>query len=190
MSQLTASRVGTLHSHPIANPFSAQEYDMASVTRSRSTTAAIGLSLAAVFTLSACANPLDGLVENVVSGGVENLIEDQLGEDVDISVPGTGGGTLPSSWPADVPTPDGEIVFSLAAAGNYSATILVSDQGVVDAVYGQLESAGYSLTTEADFGGLLSRIYENDTYTVSVGSVPDEETGDISVQYSIIEKTQ
>jgi len=148
-----------------------------------------GLGLAAAFTLSACANPLDSLVENVVSGGVENLIENELGGDVDINIPGSGGSaSLPASWPSDVPTPAGDVIFSLGTPGNWSATILVPSQAVVDQAFADLESAGYTLTTEADFGGLISKVYDTDTRTVTIGVISEEGVDGINVQFTIIDK--
>lgn len=97
--------------------------------------------------------------------------------------------TLPSSWPSDVPTPDGDVIFSLGTPGNWAATIIVAGAGVVDAIYGDLEGAGYTLISEADFGGLASRVYENDVYTVSVSASPSEDgTSTVTVQYIIAEK--
>lgn len=153
--------------------------------RRTTTTATIGLALAAAVTLSGCiANPLDQLVEDVVSGGVENLIEDQLGEDVDINVPGEdGSASLPDSWPTTVPTPAGDVIFSAAAEGGFQASILVSDQSVVDDLYADLEAAGYELAGEADLGGLVSRNYTGPDFGIVVGSIADEETGEITVQY-------
>jgi hypothetical protein len=95
----------------------------------------------------------------------------------------------PSSWPSDVPTPDGDVIFSLGTPGNWAATIIVANAGVVDAIYGDLEGAGYTLISEADFGGLASRVYENDVYTVSVSASPSEDgTSTVTVQYIIAEK--
>lgn len=153
-----------------------------------------GLGIAAAFTLSACANPLDGLIEGVVGGGVENIIEGAIegetGSDVDINVPGTGGGSLPSSWPSDVPTPSGDILFSLASDGTFAATIDVGDAAAVEAIYAELEGAGYTIVSEADLGGIVSKIYENDAYTVTVGTMPDDGSGSLVVQYGISPKSQ
>ena len=160
--------------------------------RRTTTTAAIGLTLAATLSLSACiANPLDGLIEDVVSGGVENLIEDQLGENVDINVPGSdGGASLPDSWPSDVPTPDGEVVFSAAAEGSFQASILVSGQSVIDALYADLEAAGYTLEGEANLGGLVSRNYTGPDFSIVVGAISDEDTGEVTVQYILTPVTE
>jgi len=89
--------------------------------RTTTTTAAIGLSLAAALTLSACANPLDALIENVVGGGVENLIENELGGDVDINF--GEGADLPAAWPAEIPVPDGEILLSGSSDGTSTVSI-------------------------------------------------------------------
>lgn len=152
-----------------------------------------GVTLAAALCLSACANPLDGIVEGVVNQGVENVIEGAIegetGGDVEFSAPGTGGSSLPDSWPADVPTPEGEILFSLASDGTYSATILVSDIAVVEAVHAELEAGGYALISEADFGGIVSKVFEGEAYSVTSGVVPDEETGGFSVQWGIVTRT-
>lgn len=151
-----------------------------------------GVGLAAALSLSACANPLDGLVEGVVNQGVEDVIEgaieSETGSDVDFSAPGSGA-SLPASWPSDVPTPEGEVLFSLASDGTYSATILVSDMGVVDAVHAELEAAGYTVVSEADFGGILTKVFEGSAYSVTSGVVPDEETGQFSVQWGIVTQT-
>lgn len=132
-------------------------------------------------------------MEGVVNDGVENLvegaIEGETGTDVDFSAPGTDGATLPDSWPADVPTPEGEVIFSLASDGTYSATILVSDMSVIDAVHAELEAAGYTVISEADFGGIVTKMFEGETYSVTSGVVPDEETGQISVQWGIVTRT-
>lgn len=146
------------------------------------------IAVAAALSLSGCfANPLDGLVENVVQGGVEGLIENELGENVDVTLPGQGGGQLPSSWPSDVPTPPGDVVFAVASPGNWTASIVVDGQSAVDRAYAELERAGYTLDTEANFGGFVTRSYINDTYQVSVSALPDEAEG-FTIQYVIIEQ--
>ncbi|MER3390510.1 MAG: hypothetical protein RJQ01_10800 [Microcella sp.] len=156
--------------------------------RTTTTAAAAGLSLAAALTLSACANPLEGLIENVVGGGVENLIEDQTGVNIDID--GSGGASLPASWPADVPTPDGNVLFSAGVDGNYTATFEIAGADTVDRLRGDLEGAGYALTQEADYGGLLNYFYENDTYTVTVVYIAGEGENADTMQYSIVLNNQ
>lgn len=150
-----------------------------------------GVGLAAALTLSACANPIDGLVEGVVNNGVENIVEGAIegegGGDVDVSLPGTGA-SLPDSWPSDVPTPEGDVLFSSAIDGTWGATIVVADASVVDGVYAELEAAGWTLVGESSIDILSSRSYENDTYSVSVSSVPDGETGAVNVTYAIASK--
>lgn len=156
--------------------------------RSTTTTVTVGLSLATALTLSACANPLDALIENVVSGGVENLIEDQTGVDIDTG--GGGGVSLPDSWPSDVPTPSGTILFSIGVDGNYTATFEISGSEVVDGIRNDLERSGYNLTQEADFGGLLNYTYSNDSYTVTMVYIAGEDGNSDTLQYGIVDTTQ
>lgn len=157
----------------------------------RRTAPAVGaLALAVTLGLTGCfGNPLEQLTENLVEGGVENLIEDQTG--VDIDVDGSGGGaSLPESWPSDVPTPDGSVLFSAGIDGNYTATFEISGADVVDRLRSDLEGSGYALTQEADYGGLLNYLYENDTYTVTAVYIAGEGENADTLQYSIVLKEQ
>ena len=125
----------------------------------RRTAPAVGaLALAVTLGLTGCfGNPLEQLTDNLVEGGIENLIEDQTGLDIDVD--GGGGASLPSSWPSDR---------------------LRSD----------LEGSGYALSQEADYGGLLNYLYENDTNTVTVVYIAGEDGNSDSLQYSIVPKEQ
>jgi hypothetical protein len=156
----------------------------------RRTAPAVGaLALAVTLGLTGCfGNPLEQLTDNLVEGGIENLIEDQTG--VDIDVDGGGGASLPSSWPADVPTPDGTVLFSAGVDGNYTATFEISGADVVDRLRSDLEGSGYALTQEADYGGLLNYLYESDTYTVTAIYIAGEDGNSDSLQYSIVPKDQ
>ncbi|WP_294179422.1 hypothetical protein [uncultured Schumannella sp.] len=141
-----------------------------------------GLSLA----LSGCfANPLESITEGLVENGVEELIEGQTGVDIDVNGSGV---SLPDSWPSELPLPDGELLFSIAAGGTYSAQFEVSDDSAFLNLGAQLQSAGYELVSEADFGGLLSAGYENDTYFITLSYVPGEGDTGNGLQYGISEK--
>ncbi|MBU1250933.1 MULTISPECIES: hypothetical protein [Microcella] len=156
----------------------------------RRTAPAVGaLALAVTLGLTGCfGNPLEQLTENLVEGGVENLIEDQTG--VNIDVDGGGGASLPDSWPSDVPTPDGSVLFSAGVDGNFTASFEISGPEVVDQLRGDLEDSGYALTQEADYGGLLNYLYENDTYTVTAVYIAGEGENADTLQYSIVLKEQ
>lgn len=143
--------------------------------------AALGLGLA--LTLSGCfANPLEQLTEGLVEGGVEQLIEDQTGVDVDID--GTGA-SLPASWPADVPTLDGNVVFSAAADGNFTAAITVPNLAAAEQAFTDLLDAGYTQTSEIQLGeGAATRGFENGTWNVAV-IIAENSDGTGQVQYTI-----
>ena len=149
----------------------------------RTVPATAALALTASLALSGCfANPLDGLVEGLVEGGVEQLIENQTGVDVDL---GGSGGSLPSSWPAEVPTVSGEIAYSAAFDGNFSASLTVGSIEAAQRAFSDLEAAGYTVTGEMQLGdGIETRTFENDTYNVVVVIAPNDD-GTASVQYQI-----
>lgn len=151
--------------------------------RITSTAAAAGLSLAAALTLSACANPLDALVENVVGGGVENLVEGQLGEDVDINF--GDGASLPAAWPAEIPVPEGEILLSGSAEGtstvSITTTVAAIEQTLLD-----LQDAGFTITEESNVAGATSiYILDSDAYTVSLGWAGEEGEPTVFLQYAV-----
>lgn len=149
----------------------------------RTTPALAALALGSVLTLSGCfANPLDQLTEGLVEGGVEQIIEDQTGVDVDVN---GSGASLPDSWPADVPTVDGSILFSAAADGTFTAGITVASTAAAEDAFTRLLDAGYTQTGEFDLGdGASTRTFENGAWTVGIIIVPDG-TGAAQVQYSV-----
>jgi hypothetical protein len=143
--------------------------------------AALGLGL--TLTLTGCfANPLEGLVDGVVEGGVEQIIEDQTGVDVDVN---GSGASLPDSWPAEVPTVDGEIIFSAASEGTFTAAINVADLAAAQGAFDALLDAGFTQVAELSLGeGSESRVFENGTYNVAL-IIAQNDDGTGLVQYTV-----
>lgn len=150
------------------------------------TTPVVVLATAAALTLSGCfANPLDQLTENLIEGGVEQIIEGQTGVDVDL---GGAGATLPESFPAGMPTPNGELLYSLAIDDSYALTYSIPDIAVTGALYAELEGAGFALMSEVNMGeGASGRVYENDSYNVSAFAATNDD-GTVSLQYTVATK--
>ncbi len=142
------------------------------------------LSLGLALTLSGCfANPLEQLTDGLVEGGVEQIIEDQTGVDIDID--GTGA-SLPDNWPADVPTIEGNVVFSAAANDAFTAAITTPDLAAAEQAFTDLLDAGYTQVAEIQLGeGAASRTFENGTYNVTV-VIAENGDGTGQVQYSIV----
>lgn len=149
--------------------------------------AALGLGLA--LTLTGCfANPLDQLTEGLVEGGVEQIIEDQTGVDVDID--GSGGASLPADWPSDVPTAAGEVVLSTTASGTYSAIINVASYDDVQRAFDEMLLAGFAEISTLDLGeGAVTRVYENTTWNVAVLGAQNDD-GTATMQYTITPVSQ
>ncbi|GAA1217486.1 hypothetical protein [Rhodoglobus aureus] len=140
------------------------------ITSQRTLTSAIVLVIAASLTvsLSGCfSNPLENFTDGLIEGTVEKVIEGSTGIDVD----GDGtGGSLPDSWPAEVPVPDGAVVFSLAVGRSYTASITVGSEDNAKAGYEKFLASGYEMTSEVSLG--------EDTYAYGLQS------DDWIVQYS------
>lgn len=141
------------------------------------------LSLGLALTLSGCfANPLEQLTEGIVEGGVEQIIEDQTGVDVDVD---GSGATLPDSWPADVPTADGTVVFSAASDGNFTAAITVASFADAQAAFDDLLEAGFTQTSEFTLNEQSeTRTFENAAWNVAV-IIARNNDGMGQVQYTI-----
>jgi len=124
------------------------------ITSQRALKNAISIALAAgiAVSLSGCfGNPLERITDGLIEGTVENVIEGATGVDVDVDGDGSGG-SLPDSWPAEIPVPDGSILFSLAAAGTYSATLTVDSEDAAKAGYEKFVSNGYEVVSEISLG--------------------------------------
>lgn len=149
--------------------------------------AALGVGLA--LTLTGCfGNPLEQLTEGIVEGGVEQIIEDQTGVDVDL---GNGtGASLPADWPAEVPTPDGDIVLSSSAGGVYSVIINVASFDDVQRAFDEMLLAGYAEISTLDLGeGAITRIYENTTWNVGILGAQNDD-GTATMQYTVTPVSQ
>lgn len=143
---------------------------------------AVTAMAASVLALAGCTNPIDQLVQGGVQEGVERIIEEQTGSDIEVN---TGGGaSLPDGWPAEIPVPDGSPMFSMAAEGGYQATFEVADAEEGERIKDQLVADGYVMEGETDMGQMKIWILAGPEWRVSLSSIlPDE--GDTSTPPSL-----
>lgn len=155
----------------------------------RRTSIIVALSAGITLALSGCfANPLDqlteGLVEGLVEGGVEQLIEQGSGVDVDFG----DGAALPSSWPAELPVPNGTIVISGSSDGT-STIAVTTNLASAEAGVAELLNDGFTIVQEQAIGdGAKVYILENDRYTVSY-AWGDASDGEVFLQYGVTPKS-
>ncbi|GHD82154.1 hypothetical protein CLV85_0049 [Salinibacterium amurskyense] len=150
------------------------------ITSQRGLKSATAIAIAAGLTvsLSGCfGNPLESFTDNLIEDTVENAIEGATGVDVDVDGDGTGG-SLPKSWPAEVPAPDGDILFSLGMDDGYSATIQVDSDAAAEAGYEALISSGFEMISELSLGdnGYLYGL-ESDSWIIQYSWGTTEEDG-------------
>lgn len=155
----------------------------------RTVSAIAALSLGVALALSGCvANPLEQLTGGLIEGGVEQIIEGQTGVDVDVNGNGAGahnGASLPNDWPAEVPTVDGEVGFSAAADGTFTAALTVPNVAAAEEAFTQLLDAGFTEVSALDLGdGAATRVYENGTDNVAV-IIGSNDDGTAAVQHTI-----
>lgn len=122
----------------------------------------------AALTLTGCGNA----VENIVEGGVERAIENELGESADVSIDEdsfsvdteegsitAGAGSVPEDFPSDVSLPEGEVAFSqrLETADGFSWSVIITSSedptALVEQVRGDLESNGFTVDEASEFAG-------------------------------------
>lgn len=155
-------------------------------TRVLAATLSVGLAAS----LSGCfGNPLeqltDGLVEGLVEGGVEQLIEQGSGIDIDFG----GGAALPSSWPSEVPVPQGEILLAGSADGVISVAMNTTP-AFAEAGLAELQSAGFAISQEQSLGdGSTVYLLDSDAYGVSYAWVSSGDDGVVFLQIGVTPKS-
>jgi hypothetical protein len=130
--------------------------------------------------LSACSNPLeavtDQIANNVAGDIAENAIENETGADIEID-----GGTIPASWPSDVPKPTGKIiaVYCDVASGCSGSFEIDDAKDGFDSYVAELLSAGYNQTLDMNTEGTYTAVFDNGSQSVTVSGATDgtSETG-------------
>ena len=129
------------------------------------TTLGISLTLG----LSGCINPLQAVTDQVANNVVENAVENATGGDVSFE-----GGSIPDTWPADVPKPSGKVlaVWCEAEMG-CSGSFEISDaKGGFDSYVSQLTSSGFTQSMDMSSAEAYMGVFDNGTTSVTVsGSV-------------------
>lgn len=107
---------------------------------------------AGVLTLSACGNAVEGIAR----AGVEKVVEDQTGAQVDVDSDGGvtiegedssltigAAADLPSDFPSDFPLPDGTLTSVFQASGGWSLSYEGVDNAEVESLVDHYTSEGY-----------------------------------------------
>ena len=121
-------------------------------------------------------------------GGVEGMIEQLSGGEIDVSI-----GSLPDGWPTEVPVIDGEIIGGGTAAGDdgspgWNATIKVASAAAFGEIKSQLEGAGFTQLDAPDVDGseeVTSGAFKNDNYGVIVAVTGAD--GNFIANYTVVE---
>jgi hypothetical protein len=137
----------------------------------------VGLSLG----LTGCFNPLEQLAQ----GGIESIIEQQTGSDIDLSA--DGNASIPDSFPSEIPVLSGDVYFSQTIEDSWLISEYVNSQQDAEDGYKQLLAAGFTETAALDFGDTRSNSAENDTYAV-IYSFAKGEDGRFLVSYTVSTK--
>jgi hypothetical protein len=95
---------------------------------------------------------------------------------------------LPSSWPAGLPVPNGEILLSASSEGTSSigmnTTVSFAEAGLAE-----LLASGFSITQEQSISdGAKVYILESDSYSVSYAWADASDEGVVFLQYGVTPK--
>lgn len=104
-------------------------------------------------------------------GGIEGLIEQATGGEVNVSI-----GSLPDGWPSEVPVIDGDIIAGGTAADDsdnpgWNVTIKVENEAAFTEIKNQLEGAGFESVDAGELDGgdtITSGAFKNANYGVLV----------------------
>lgn len=94
-------------------------------------------------------------------------------------------GEIPEEWPSDVPSPEGiEGASSTVTQSTTELAITVTGQAgesFVDTYGSTLEDNGFEQTSNFESDANITRVFENETWTVSINSFPDGDTSQVAV---------
>jgi hypothetical protein len=94
-------------------------------------------------------------------------------------------GEVPEEWPTDVPSPEGiEGASSTVTQSDTELAITVTgqvDESFVDDYGSTLEDNGFERTSNFESDANITRVFENETWTVSVNSFPGDGTSQVAV---------
>ena len=122
---------------------------------------------------------------SVVTGNVDSESGGFSAEAEDGSFRIDASGEIPEEWPSDVPSPEGiEGASSTVTQSSTELAITVTgqaDESFVDDYGSTLEDDGFEQTSSFESDANITRVFENETWTVSVNSFPDGDTSQVAV---------
>lgn len=122
---------------------------------------------------------------STVTGNADSESGDFTAESDDGSFRIDTSGEIPDEWPSDVPRPDGITGASSTitqTATELSITITgQADESFVDDYGSALEGDGLERTSNFESDANITRVFENETWTVSINSFPDGDASQVAV---------
>jgi hypothetical protein len=122
---------------------------------------------------------------SVVTGNADSETGEFTAESEDGSFRIDASGEIPEEWPSDVPSPEG--IEGASATVTQSATELAitvtgqAGESFVDDYGSTLEDSGFERTSNFESDANITRVFENETWTVSVNSFPDGDATQVAV---------
>jgi hypothetical protein len=122
---------------------------------------------------------------SVVTGNADSESGEFTAESEDGSFRIDASGEIPEEWPSDVPSPEG--IEGASSTVTQSATELAitvtgqAGESFVDDYGSTLEDDGFEQTSSFESDANITRVFENETWTVSVNSFPDGDTSQVAV---------
>jgi hypothetical protein len=122
---------------------------------------------------------------SVVTGNADSDTGGFTAESEDGSFRIDASGEIPEEWPSDVPSPEGiEGASSTVTQSTTDLAITVTGQAgqsFVDAYGSTLEDNGFEQASNFESDANITRVFENETWTVSINSFPDGDTSQVAV---------
>lgn len=122
---------------------------------------------------------------SVVTGNADSETGEFTAESDDGSFRIDASGEIPEEWPSDVPSPEG--IEGASSTVTQSATELAitvtgqAGESFVDDYGSTLEDNGFERTSNFESDANITRVFENETWTVSVNSFPDGDASQVAV---------
>jgi hypothetical protein len=113
-----------------------------------------------------------------------------------VNIPGVGSvgsGSLPKSWPSDVPVVKGDVVVGAATSNDegkvWNATIKAGDADPTSSITDQLTGAGFTAGDAVSTGDGSTMTFTKDDWNVAIVVAHDKKEGYL-VNYTVIQQPQ
>jgi hypothetical protein len=125
------------------------------------------IAVFAALTLSACANPLQGLIEEGTGVTVDEGGDGATIETEDGSIDLGGSASVPDNFPSELPLPDAELLVAITGENSWTLTYTGMDAETADAFVDTFRDGDWEMVGDTADDNSAIASFENASYTLT-----------------------